>query len=527
MECGREPNGKNAGLMGICPAAEDESFEGINDGKYGGRFCWAVTGTFCQDGRQGTYAEKRDSCINCSFYKRVQAEEGTANLRSKFLRFITPQGSLLSTLSFSHIKKGTRFICQGEIGHEAYVIQRGACMEIVEKDGALHPVGHRSEGDIVGMISLLTEEPRTMHVEAETDMDVWVIHRDQFKEISANDPDLNTFLTELIADRFDSRRPTAERTIGKYIATEIIGRGGYSIVYKGLHSTLNMPVAIKMMRHDLALQPEFLETFHNEAKIIASLNHENIIKVFDIDERYRTVFIIMEYLEGESLKMVLKRVKKIPPPLALSYISQICSALDHAHQKGLVHRDINPGNILVQKNDRIKLIDFGLACPAGTEDSFFGGALPYQPPELVEGEHPDVFSDIYSLGITAFELITGRLPFSSDNNKDLMDKIRNQEIPSPLEWVPDTPDVLNNFITIACRKDPEKRFKTIHHALEALKPCVLLKISRMDISGKDTRSQATIRLSYDPAYQDEYDSLLNHLRDKMADMGGNFTLEET
>jgi serine/threonine protein kinase len=365
-----------------------------------------------------------------------------------------------------------------------------------------------------------------MHIEAETDMDVWVIHRDQFKEISTNDPDLNTFLTELIADRFDSKRPTAERTIGKYIATEIVGRGGYSIVYKGLHSTLNMPVAIKMMRHDLAMQPEFIESFHNEAKIIASLNHENIIKVFDIEERYRTVFIIMEYLEGESLKAMLKRLKTIPSQLAAAYIHQICSALEYANQKELVHRDINPSNVIVSHNDRIKLIDFGLACPTGTDDCYFGGALPYMSPELIDGDPPDVRSDIYSLGITAFELITGSPPFPNDNNRGIMEMIRNEDIPDPKGRVPDIPVLLRDFIIKACRRDPSRRYQDMRETMEAIHPLLMPSISNSELSGLSMQNQVSVRLSYDCKYQQEYKSLIKHFQNKIIAMGGHITIED-
>src|SRR5512143_565385 len=128
MRCGREPGGVNAGEMGACPAAIDSSFDGINAGACAGRFCWAVSGTLCDGKTQGTFAKKRHTCVDCHFYQRVQFEEGTANLRTKFLRFITPNGSLLKGLGYRHIRKGTRFIVQGEPGASAYIIQRGACM---------------------------------------------------------------------------------------------------------------------------------------------------------------------------------------------------------------------------------------------------------------------------------------------------------------------------------------------------------------------------------------------------------------
>jgi len=279
-QCGRESGGCRVSEDGVCPAASDSSFTNINSGKCGGRFCWAVAGTLCNGKIQGTFAEKRETCVNCDFYKRVQIEEGTANLRTKFLRFMmaSPDNFLFQGATYEHIQQGTRFITQGKKGYTAYIIHRGACIEIVEKNGKLHPVGHRGEGDIVGMISVLTGDAGYFHVEAETDMDVWVIHKNQFDDISNNEPDLHEFLTEIVADRFDSKRPISDRTISKYLATNIIGRGGYSIVYNGIHTKLKMPVAIKMLRHDLFMRDDFLESFHNEAKLIAKLNHENIVR---------------------------------------------------------------------------------------------------------------------------------------------------------------------------------------------------------------------------------------------------------
>jgi len=471
MNCGRAPGGEKTAERGVCPAAADASFTGINGGKCGGRFCWAVAGTVCCGSVQGTFAEKRDSCIHCDFYKRVQAEQGTANLRTRFLRFVNPwgNGALFDNLPRQHFKAGERFIIQGEVGDTAYIIQRGACIELVEKNGALHPVGHRGEGDIVGMISVLTGESRTFHVEAETDVDAWVIQKDRFESISQDDPDLLTFLTELIADRFDSHRPTSDRTIGKYVATDIIGRGGFSIVYKGIHGVLKMPVAIKMMRHDMAMHSHFLENFHNEARFIAGLNHENIIRVLDVEEHFRTVFIIMEYLEGESLYAMLKRLKSIPPGLAARFIIQICSALEYASGKGLIHRDINPKNIIVMPGDRIKLIDFGMACPAGTDDLHFGGEPAYAAPEVLDGEPADERSDIFSLGITAYELVTGEKPFPKATPTELLTLIRSRDIPDPSLKMDNLPECLGRAIQKACRRDPGQRYPHIRELADDIR----------------------------------------------------------
>jgi len=472
MRCGREPGGSQAETLGVCPAAADATYTGINSGICGGRFCWAVAGTFCSGRCQGTFAEKRESCLKCDFYNRVQAEEGTANLRTKFLQFVTLNGDspLFKTLKVRHIRAGERFIRQGDPVGPAYIIQRGACIVLVEKDGMLHPTGHRGEGDIVGIISMLTGEPRTAHVEAETDMEVWVLDEEMFDDLSHADPDLLAFLTELTADRFDSKRPTADRMVGKYLITDIIGRGGYSIVYKGLHTGLQMPVAIKMLRHDLAMDETFLAGFQNEARIIAGFSHENIIKVFDIEERFKTVFIIMEHVEGRSLKEMLEGLQKIPSASTVDYLVQSLAALDYAHRKGILHRDINLTNIFVLNDDRIKILDFGLACPIGTQDFTSFGTPFYMAPEQILSEPLDARTDIYALGITAYQMVTGQHPFPEKPLSALMDLHLNNDLPDPLPLAPGLPEELRRFILKSGRRAPQKRYASAREALEALQP---------------------------------------------------------
>ncbi len=473
MKCGREPGGAQIAHLGVCPAAADISFDGIHLGKNAGRICWAVAGTFCGGKVQGSFAEKRASCISCDFFQKVQGEEGTANLSTKFLRFISKngKGSFLKNLTYKSVRAGERFISQGETTDRAYVIERGSCLLIVEKDHELHPVRHLGEGDIVGELTLLTGEPQNAHVEALTDMDLWGLSKGQFDDLSERDPEVLDFLTELVADRFDSKRPTADRAIGKYVATDVIGSGGYSIVYKGYHSHLNMPVAIKMMRHNLALSPDFLNTFRNEARTIARFNHESIVKVYDIEERYRTVFIIMELVQGESLKEMIQRLKGIPPSVASNFLVQICSGLCYAHEHNILHQDVNPTNILVQQNDRLKILDFGLACPPGADDrSIFDGTLQYMAPEQIVCKPVDERTDIYSLGVTAYEMITGKLPFLEDGVKALMDMHTKRDIPDPAEAMPFIPKPLRQFIIKACHRDPSRRYKSVDEGMQELLP---------------------------------------------------------
>jgi len=511
MRCGREKGGQNIAQYGVCPAAADESFEGINSGKCAGRICWAVAGTLCGGCVQGSFAEKRTSCLNCDFYQMVQEEEGLANRPIKFLQFLNRQNRspFFDKMTYRHVKAGKRFLVQGAVEDTAYIIHRGSCLAIVEKEGQLHPVNHYSAGDIVGGLGILTGEPRRAHVEAETDLDLWVMTKKQFEEMTEKDPDLLDFITELVADRLDSRRPTAYRTIGKYVATDIIGRGAFSIVYKGIHQPLNMPVAIKMMRHNMVLYPDFLESFYNEAKTIAGLTHDHIVKVYDFEERYRTLFIIMEYVKGDSLKDTIPPLKGISPKLATDFLMQICSALAYAHQRGIVHRDINPTNIIVQPDHKIKILDFGLACPAGTEDFSSLGTPYYMAPEQIEGDPLDQRTDVYAVGITAFEMATGRRPFPEDDVNALIDMHLTQDIPDPWEIRPDLPAELREFIVKSGRCDPDRRYQNMQEAMAVLRP--LAQDRRLPAA--DISSEKKIISSLLLTYTDENQSALRQLVD--------------
>jgi tRNA A-37 threonylcarbamoyl transferase component Bud32 len=526
MMCGREVGGKSSAEYGVCPAAADESFDGINSGKCGGRICWAVAGTFCGGCVQGSFADKRCSCLNCDFYQMVQEEEGLANRQTKFLQFLSQENRspFFDKMTYRHIKAGERFVIQDAVEDTAYIIQRGSCLVIVEKDGELHPVDHYGEGDIIGGLGILTGEPRRAHVEAETDMDLWVMTKDQFDEMTEKDPALLDFVTELVADRLNSRRPTAYRTIGKYVATDIIGRGAFSIVYKGIHKRLGMPVVIKMMRHDMALYPEFLDSFHNEAKTIASLAHDHILKVYDFEERYRTLFIIMEYLRGDSLKDMISRLRALPPQLTAKYLVQIGSALAYAHKCGIIHRDINPSNIMVQPNDNVKILDFGLACPSGTEDFSSLGTAYYMAPEQIEGLPLDPRTDIYALGITAFEMVTGKRPFPEENTEVMLNLHLTQDITDPGQIITDIPDELRAFILKAARCDPDQRYQDMDQAMAALRPIVQDDGQPKRDSTIDNKKSASIFLTYADENQSALQQLVDVFKSDAKALGVNVNI---
>jgi len=521
MRCGREHGGKNADELGVCPATTDSSFNGINSGKNAGRICWAVAGTFCNGKIQGTFAEKRRSCVHCNFFKSIISQETSSKLSNDFLRFISEDApdSFLNNLSMRKVRAGERFIVQGDYGDKAYIIHSGSCLVIVEKQGSLHPVDHRGAGDIVGLQAILTGEPQMAHVEAETDVELWVIKKNQFNNLSSNNPEMLRFLTELVASRFDTSRPIADRTIGKYIITDIIGRGTFSIVYKGIHRDLNMPVAIKMMRHDLVLEPEFLKNFKNEATTIAALNHDNILKVYDIEEVYKTIFIIMEYLEGEPLSKMFSRLKIFTPRLATHILLQICAGLGYAHEKNNIHRDINPMNIMVLPSERVKILDFGLACPVGTETYEFFGNMAYNSPEQINGDPVDQRSDIYSLGVLAYEMLTGKRPFPEESVAQIMKCHLNYDVPDPGEIMPMIPSELRAFVIKAGRRNPKERFKDINAALSTLRPLVSQYglTRRPELFSK--RKMATLFLFYDAENQNALNRLMESFHEQAKSIG--------
>jgi CRP-like cAMP-binding protein len=377
---------------------------------------------------------------------------------------------LLDRMTPIQVKPGERFISQGDEGHAFYIIQEGACVVSVEKKGTRHAISRLYRGDIVGEIALLTGEPRTANVDAETDMVLWSLTKEQFASLCTEYPDVLDFLTELVTYRFSTEKVAANRTIGKYLIHEIIGRGGWSIVYRGTHTSLNMPVAIKMLKHDMAMNAEFAERFHKEAKIVAQLNHRNIVRVFDIEELFRTIFIIMEYLEGVPLDYILSSTPRLSIPEVLDILLQVCNGLDYAHKQGIIHQDIKPANVFVQSDGQAKIVDFGLSCTPGTVDFCFPGTIHYMSPEQIEGESVDERTDIYSFGIMAYEMITGQRPYLDDDPGKLMEAHLREAFPDPRTLVPDLPTELHYLLKRATQKDPSSRFHSFWEIIRDLQP---------------------------------------------------------
>jgi eukaryotic-like serine/threonine-protein kinase len=418
---------------------------------------------------------------------------------------------LLNALTYRHVPAGERFVTQGEAGDSCFIIQKGTCAIVIEKEGDTHTIAVRKRGDVIGEMSLLTGEPRSAHVEAGTDMDVWEISKEDFNAIAEDFPGLRNFLTEMVAERFATSRMTAERQIGKYLITDIIGRGGFSIVYKGLHTTLNMPVVIKMLNHDMAMDGEFVSNFQKEAVTIAQFNHDNIIKVYDIESRYQTMFIVMEHIEGCTLREIMNDRGTLPPGQVIHYLLQVCAGLHYAHQHDIIHQDIKPGNLFVLPDGRLKILDFGLACLCGAENMMTGTPY-YMAPEQVECLPVDERSDIYALGMTVFEMLAGHRPFQEDDPHETMDLHVEEDIPDPAEHIPGIPEGLRQLVLKACARDMDQRYRDIPALLHDLNPLA----EKLGVEALSPMTRRKRMMSLFLIYEDRHQLELNNLMEAFS-----------
>lgn len=254
---------------------------------------------------------------------------------------------------------------------------------------------------------------------------------------------------------------------------QTVASGGTAVLFKAVQTSLDRVVAIKRLHQHLTDDENFTRRFILEAKAAASLDHENIVHVIDFGREGDCYQMVLEFVEGESLHDILERWRPIKPDLALAIVHQICLGLEHAHAKGIVHRDIKPGNIMLTEYGRIKIADFGLAklTQASTSqtaaNSILGTPL-YMSPEQAFGESVDQRSDLFSLGTVLYELLTGKQPFRSENYMGVIQNIIHKEIPTVAQVNPDLPSDVTAIVSRALSKDRERRFQSAREFRESI-----------------------------------------------------------
>lgn len=252
--------------------------------------------------------------------------------------------------------------------------------------------------------------------------------------------------------------------IGNYKIEAKLGEGGMGAVYRGVDTMLDREVAIKALKPELASQTAVVERFRSEAVTLAKLNHPNIATLYTMFRQGEELYMVLEFVRGETLDNILQRRGALPADEAIPVFCQVLDGIDHAHELGIVHRDIKPANMMLTEKGTLKVLDFGIARLLGsarmTRAGNIIGTLEYMAPEQVRGLETDGRSDLYALGMMLYEVLTGKLPFDTDNEFELMKAQTEHTPPSPRTINPNIPEAIEAGIMKAIEKDPARRFQT-------------------------------------------------------------------
>jgi eukaryotic-like serine/threonine-protein kinase len=260
--------------------------------------------------------------------------------------------------------------------------------------------------------------------------------------------------------------------IGNCQIVEEVASGGMAVVYRAVQDTLGRVVAIKALKSSVATEEQIVTRFEREARSLANLQHENIIHVYDFHREQGSLFIVMEYVQGIDLYDLLDRCGRLPYDVAALIAMQVGRALDYVHYRGIVHRDVKPANIMLSRAGGVKVMDFGIARDKSFDDLTEAGTgigtPAYMSPEQILGEKLDARSDIFSLGIVLYQMLTGRKPFVEDEQRSALHKIRLEKHVRCRKLNPDIPRELERIVDKCLRKQPRDRWRSAQHVVMAL-----------------------------------------------------------
>ena len=257
----------------------------------------------------------------------------------------------------------------------------------------------------------------------------------------------------------------------RYEILEKIGTGGMSDVYKAKCHKLNRFVAVKVLKQEFSENANFVSKFKTEAQAAAGMMHPNIVNVYDVGEESGTYYIVMELVEGITLKQYIEKKARLSVKEAISIAIQVSMGIEAAHRNHIIHRDIKPQNIMISKDGKVKVTDFGIAkaVTSNTITSNVMGSVHYTSPEQARGGYSDEKSDIYSLGITMFEMLTGRVPFNGETTVAIAIKHIQEPMPSPREYIPEIPISVEQIVFKCTQKSPDRRYQSMAELIEDLK----------------------------------------------------------
>ena len=263
---------------------------------------------------------------------------------------------------------------------------------------------------------------------------------------------------------------------GRYEIISLVGSGGMADVYNAVDNRLSRQVAIKVLKEEYSSDKNFVMKFRAEAQSAAGLSHPNIVNVYDVGEDEGLHYIVMELVEGITLKKFIERKGKLELKEAVGIAIQIAQGMEAAHANHIIHRDIKPQNIIISKEGKVKVTDFGIAKAATSNTIAAGqavGSVHYISPEQARGGYSDAKSDIYSLGVTLFEMLTGRVPFNGDTTVAIAIKHIQEPIPSVRKYVPDVPLSVEKIVLKCCQKSPDRRYQSASELIRDLKQSLI------------------------------------------------------
>jgi serine/threonine-protein kinase len=256
------------------------------------------------------------------------------------------------------------------------------------------------------------------------------------------------------------------KNLGRYQVMSVLGKGAMGLVYKGLDPAINRLVALKTIRLDFVTDPEEMEELKErlfrEAQAAGKLSHPNIVTIYDVGSEGNLQYIAMEYLQGQTLEQLMKRKTKFNYKIVAQIISQMCQALEYAHERGIVHRDIKPANIMILPDYSVKIMDYGIAridSHSMTKTGIAMGTPNYISPEQLKGQATDRRADLFSLGVVMYEMLLQRRPFKGESITSLIYSILNHDPMKPSEVNPEIPLLFDHVIMRALKKDPSQRYQ--------------------------------------------------------------------
>ena len=262
----------------------------------------------------------------------------------------------------------------------------------------------------------------------------------------------------------------------RYEIEKLIGEGGMANVYLAHDTILDRKVAVKVLRGDLAGDEKFVRRFQREALSASSLSHPNIVEIYDVGEDDGNFYIVMEFIEGKTLKQLIKKRGVLSLSETIDIMLQLLDALATAHDSYIIHRDIKPQNIMIKESGLVKITDFGIAMALNsvelTQTNSVMGSVHYLPPEQASGKGSTIRSDIYSLGILMFEMLTGKMPFKGDSAVEIALKHMKEPLPSVRELNPVVPQSVENIIIKAAAKNPKNRYRDVREMAADIKTCL-------------------------------------------------------